>query len=818
MHALNNFTGDFRLALRSLARDRGFTATALLTIALCLGANVALFAVVNAVLLRPLPFADSNRLVMVGNAYPKAGVEDAIGVSVPHYLERRAGIEAFADAAAYKDAGETIGEAGSPDRVDSMNVTPSFFKVLQAQPALGRTFADEEGFYGKNNVIVLSDGLWRTKFAADPAVVGRTVRLGGGTTSTVIGVMPPDFRFLSSHAQLWVPLCFDDEQRKPSSRHSNNMAMIARLKPGIALATAQSQIDALNKSTLATDPYASLVIDAGFRTDVKNLHESYVGRMRSVVVLLQAGVLFLLLIGVINLANLLLVRASARGKELSIRQVLGAGRARIARQILAETLTIALLGGALGLLLGWAGLRGMNLMGADQLPRSGELRLDGIVCLAAFAGSALLGILLALPVIWHSQHGNLATALSVESRGGTTSRATHRLRHTLIVAQFALAFVLLAGAGLLGLSFNRVLSVNPGFQPEQVLTGNVPLPWASYKEEKSRIAFIQRLSDELKTQPGVAAVGFTTGLPFGGSGDVNAITVIDHEPKPGEALQAHNTSGVTGDYFSALNIPLREGRLLNSEDTARGNRVCVIDETVARRYWGDHSPLGGRLYNGTKTDGGDPYTIVGVVGTVKQNDLADAKGVGAVYFPYAHYAGLQFTVALRTTLAPAATGPVLRAAVLHIDPDLPVTDLRTLNARIDESLATRRSPMLLSVIFAGVALVLASVGLYGVLAYAVSQRRREIGVRMALGAQPAQIRAQFLGLGARLVVAGVLIGILGAWFCGKAMSSLLFGVGAVNVGVLAVTAFVLVAIALLACLLPAIRAARVPPMEALRGE
>ncbi|HEY0946785.1 MAG TPA: ABC transporter permease [Opitutaceae bacterium] len=818
MPSIESLLGDFRLAVRSLGRDKGFAVTALLTFAICLGANVALFAVVNAVLLRPLPFPDAERLVMVGNSYPKAGVPDAIGVSIPHYLERRDGVAAFAESAAWRGGGETIGEAGATDRVASMSVTPSFFRVLQAQPALGRTFTDEEGFYDKNSVVVLSDALWRSKFAADPNVVGRTVRLGGGWMCTVIGVMPPNFRFLSEKAQLWVPLCFSDDDRKPMQRHSNNMAMIARLKPDASRTEAQAQIDALNQAALAGDPLAKLATDAGFRTEVKDLHENYVAAMRPALLLLQAGVLFLLLIGVVNLTNLLLVRASGRTKELSVRQVLGAGRVRVARQLLTETLVLALGGGALGLAFGWVALHSLNLMGVDQLPRSGELRLDGFVCAVALAAALVVGVLLALPVIWHSLRGNLAAALSVESRGGTTSRATHRLRHALIVAQFALAFVLLAGAGLLGLSFSRVLSVHPGFQPDHVLTASIPLPWGNYKDEKPRIAFIERLAQELKSAPGITAAGFSSSVPFGGNTSVNAITVLGHEPKPGESLQAHHTSGATGDYFTAMGIPLREGRFINADDTARGDRVCVVDEVFARYYWPDASALGHQLLNGVREDDEKPFTIVGVVGTVKQNDLADEKPRGAVYLPYAHYATNHFSVTLRTALPPETAGPALRAAVLRVDPDVPVADMKTLASRIDESLLNRRSPVLLAGIFAGVALVLAGVGLYGVLAYTVAQRRREIGVRMALGAQPEQIRTQFLGLGARLVAAGAALGGIGSWLSGRAMNTLLYGVGPAHPLVIGSTVAILTGLALLACWLPAARATRVPPMEALRSD
>ena len=412
----------------------------------------------------------------------------------------------------------------------------------------------------------------------------------------------------------------------------------------------------------------------------------------------------------------------------------------------------------------------------------------------------------------------LALALSVESRGGTTSRAAHRLRHTLIAAQFALAFTLLAGAGLLGLSFSKVLAVNPGFRPENLLTGGVSLPWDHYKDEKPRFAFIRRLDQELRAVPGVTAVGFSSSLPFSGHIDNNAISIEGQPPAPGDSLRTHYTSGVAGDFFAAMGISLREGRLLTDDDSVRSLRVCVIDEDVARRYWPGRSPLGHGLFNGVPDKGEKPYTIVGVVDSTKQTDLADVRATGAVYFPYIHYATQGITVLMRTVQAPEAAGPSLRAAVLRVDPELPVTDLKAMTAVIDESLVARRSPLMLAGMFAAIALVLAAVGIYGVLAYAVAQRRREIGVRMALGALPQQVLAQFLSLGARLVIIGSLLGGLGGWLTGRAMAGLLFGVSPFNPAVFAATAGILGIVAMAACLAPAVRAARVPPMEALRSE
>lgn len=807
---------DVRLSVRNLARERSFTFTALLILGLCLAANIAIFAVVNSVLLKPLPFPDAGQLVLVSNAYPKAGVERA-GASAPHYLERRQEIEAFADAAAERRSGVTIGEAGSPERVESTTATPSFFRVLGVNAALGRTFTDEEGFYGKHQVVVLSDSLWRQRFGADPAVIGQKMRINA-ESFTIIGVMPATFRYLSHPAKLWTPLCFSDDDRKSDRRHSNSMQMIARLKPGVSVATAQAQVDALNARTLQSDPFGKTVIDAGFHTMVRDLGKDYVAELRPVLLLLQAGVLFLLLIGAVNLANLLLVRATGRTKEFCIRQALGAGWTQLARSLLTESVVLSLLGGVIGLGLGAVALRGITLLAADRLPVRIEPQLDLTVGLVVLAGTLLLGVALALPVIWHALRGNLNSALSVESRGGTTSRGVHRLRHGLIVAQIALAFVLLAGTGLLGLSFSRVMAVNPGFQPERILTGQIALPWVNYKEDKQRLAFVERLTTELQAVPGVTAVGIGTGMPFSGSDNNSATWIEGRQPEPGESLQAHYTSGVAGDYFQTLGVPLREGRFLTTADLRSEAKVCVIDEDVARRYWPNESALGHRVTNETPENPERKFfTIVGVVGAVKQKDLSDQRSNGAIFYPYSDFAGSWFSVAVRTSQPPELVGNALRAAALRIDPELPVDQLKTMETRVEESVASRRLPLLLAAIFASVALVLAAIGIYGVLAYSVAQRQREIGVRMALGALPEQIRAQFLGLGGRLLLIALPLGLLGAWLAGRAMTGLLYGVAPGNGLVLGGTALLLALVAMLACLVPSRRAAQVAPIEALRS-
>lgn len=812
---LPSLVQEVRQAARGLSREPRFALTALAILGLCFAANVAIFALVHDVLLSPLPFREADRLVTVVNRYPKAGVERA-GASVPHYLERRQGIAAFENAAAFRFSGVTLGEKGAPDRVDAANVTPSFFPTLKATPALGRTFTEEEGFYGKNNVAVISDALWKSRFGGDPKVVGATLRINTDSY-TVIGVMPKGFRYLNNPADLWTPLCFSDDERGADRRHSNGMEMIARLKPGVTVAEAQAQINALNQSSLPQDPYRQIVEGAGFNTTVSDLHGDTVNELRPVLLLLQAGVLFLQLIGAVNLANLLLVRASGREKEFGIKQALGADGWQLARSLVFECVVLSVAGAVFGLALGEAALRLIGALISSHFPVPvGGLSLG--VCLWTLLASLGFGLLLALPVVWHILRGSLAETLSVESRSGTTSRAAHRLRHTLIVAQIALAFVLLSGAGLLGLSFERVLASSPGFRPEQVLTARVDLPWKNYQKRAQRSAFVERLLAELGTLPGVRSAGITSNVPFGGSHNNSAIWVEGRVLGQGESLQAFDLVGVRGDYLKCLGVPLREGRFLEESDQREGVRNCLVDEGVAKRYWPEGGALGHRLFNEPPEKGALPYTIVGVVGSVKQEDLADDKSRGAVYLPYVEQASLGFLITVRTELAPETAGAAMRAAVLRIDPELPLHDVRPMESRIDGSLSERRLPLALALAFAGIALVLAAAGIYGVLAYAVAQRRREIGVRLALGAQPEQILRQFLGLGLKLLAFALPLGLVGALLSGRAMSGLLFGVSATDPLVLGLTALALGAVALLACVVPSRVASRVHPCEALRSK
>jgi predicted permease len=815
---LDRLGADVRLAARSLLRARAFTVTVLLIIALCLSANVGIFTMVNSVLLRPLPFREPDRLVMVHNNYAKAGLLH-IGVSVPHYLERRRGVAAFADAALIRHRAAYLDVAGSTESLEAAQVTPSFFRVLGVDAAVGRTFSEDEGVEGRDKVVVLSDGYWREHFNADTGAIGRTLRLEN-TPYTIVGVMPPGFRYLSYASRLWRPLSFSDEDRGDDRRHDDGSEMIARLRPGATLAEAQAQLDAVNERARKLDPMAEMVRSVGFFSDVVDLRADHVADFRPALLLLQAGVLFLLLIGTVNLANLFMVRATGRAKEWSLRQVLGAGRFQLIRALLVEALMLSGTGGLIGLGLGAAALKGWSRLAAGRLPAEAALGLDTTVCLAALGLSLALGLLLALPVLWLTVRGDLATALAFESRGGTTARSVHRLRHALIVAQVALAFVLLSGAGLLGLSFVRVLEVEPGFQRDNLVTGIVTLPWWSdYKEPARRTALIARLLANLRSEPGAASAALSGGVPFTGRTWVQAWSIAGRTPSSDEFIKEGLFSNiVSGGYFATLGIPLREGRLVDDDDVQQKRLVCDIDEEFARRHWPHGGALGHLIaqpYN-PKDPHQDRYAIIGVVGSVKQDDLADRQAHGAAYFPIQDPA--EFVVTLRTRQTVEAAGASLRDAVLRADPGLMVNDIEPMASRIEGSLATRKTPLVLAALFAGVSLVLAAVGVYSVLAYSVSQRRREIGVRMALGAQPSQILRQFLGLGLRLLAVGLPLGVLGAWIAGHAIAGMLFAVEPLSLQVLGATAAVLVAAALPACLLPSRRAARVSPNEALRAD
>ncbi len=814
---------EIKYAFRMLLNAPVFTLTALATVAICLGANLAIFAVINSILLRPLPFPQSDRLVTIFNTYPKAGVEND-GSSITNYYERRGNIAAFSSISIYDEGAEVVGDPGSTNQVAMMRISPDFFATLGVHLAMGRNFTEEEAAVAENNgVIILSDGYWRQRLNADPNILGRDI-LVNGIQRKIVGVLAPDFRFLSSEARIIKPIRTRPEQRAPSQRHSGGGAirMIARLKPGVTIAEAQAQIDAHNAAVEQDNPEAKMMAEAGFRSPVVSLHANHVRSIRPTLWLMQGGVFFLLLIGAVNLVNLLLIRASGRVKEMAIRQSMGASRRHVVRQVLTETVLLTALGGLLGVLVGAWGTQLLQVLGANRLPLGAHIEFDRWLAAIGLFSAILLGVAIAVPIAWFNLSSHLAITLQTESRTGTINRSTQRLRHGFIVAQIALAFVLLAGAALLGLSLKKVMAVSPGFRADHVLTGECTISWQS---EPDRIGIVDRFLESIRQQPGIAAAGTITNIPLSGDNGKTAVKPKDYVPPPGQSLHGHYSYGVNGDYFTALGIALREGRFLTSADSHSGERVCVVDEDFARRYWPEGGALGhqifhpGITYNGkSEVEDGNIFTIVGIVGPVKQAELTEAQGQGAVYLPYAYRDNASLFVVTRTSQRPEAFAETMRKLVRAAHPEIAFDNIRSMDTRVAESLIARRSPALLAGIFAGVALLLAAIGTYGLLSYAVAQRTREIGIRMALGAQREQIGAQFLSLGLRLLAAGTFVGLIGAWIAGRAMQSVLFDVPALPVVTLLGTAALMTVVSLIACFIPARRATKVDPMVALRAE
>jgi predicted permease len=818
LHLFDEFRRELSYAARLLRKTPGFTVTALLTLAVCLGANLTIFAVIDSVLLRPLPFPGADRLVTIFNTYPKAGVERD-GSSITNYYERRGHISAFASLSIYSYGTEIIGEPGSTEREQTMRVSPDFFATLGLGPAIGRTFTDAETTFQTDDVAILSDTFWRQRYNADPNVIGRQVRVNS-VSRTVIGVLPPSFRFLSSDARVFLPLASRPEDRTPANRHSggNVIQMIARLQPGVTLAQAQSAIDAQNAALELDDPQAKMIADAGFRSLVVALHGDHVAAIRPTLLLLQAAALALLLIGAVNLVNLLLVRASGRVKELAVRQALGASRGYVVSEVVVETTLLTLGGGLLGLAVGAGGIHLLRVLGADHLPLGSRIALDVRLALVSVAVAIVLGIVFAVPVAWFNLRRHLGNALQSESRGGTSGHTTQFLRHSFIVSQIALAFTLLAGTGLLSLSLQRAVAVSPGFQSDHILTGQILLPWADYPDA-TRLAFIEKLMDNVGHAPGVLSAGVINNVPFSGHSGKSAATVLGHVLRPGESARGHYSYGVAGDYFRAMGFALRSGRFLTAEDSHRSERVCVVDEDFAHYYWPNASAIGQRLWDGSEAGKDvEAFTVVGVVSAAKQAGLTEEEAQGAIYYPYAFRVGDSFFVAIRTSFSPESLGLTLQRAVRQIDANVPVSDIRSMDTRIADSLVARRSPALLAGLFSGIALLLTAIGTYGVLSYAVAQRRREIGLRMALGAQPGQIRGQFFYLSLRLLSAGTVLGVIGAWLTGRAMKAVLFHVPALDLSILAGATCVMALLSLAACVLPSHRAAHISPMEALAEE
>ena len=817
---------DLRFAARLLWKDRSFTATTVATLALCVAANTAIFAIVHSVLLTPLPFQGAERMATIYNSYPGAGAVRASN-GVPDYYDRLAQVTAFEEIAMYRTSGITIGGQGLGDveRVTSMPVTPSFFRVLQAQPYRGQLFTENEAEVGQEKKAVLSYGLWQRLYGGRDDALGREVRLNG-VLYTVIGVMPESFRFIDPDVQLWTPVAFAAEDRSDDRRHSNNWQQMGRLRPGSTIEQAQAQIDAVNAANLARFPQLKeILINAGFHTVTKPFQADLVESTSRTLYLLWGGVLCVLLIGCVNVANLVSVRASARARELATRHALGASIQRLSRQILTETVLVAIVGGLLGIVLGWWALGAAELLGLDQLPRGYEIGLDAR-SLAFTLGLVLaVGLLVGLFPVMALRRANLGQIVREEGRSGTASRRTRFVRRALVTSQVAFALILLVGAGLLLASFQRVLAVDPGFDADRLLTGSLSFPAARYQDEVAVRTAIARILAQVRSAPGVEAAGFTTTLPISGDHNDSVIVAEGYQMAPGESLISPSQVRVSPGYFEAMRTELRRGRFFDARDVKDAQRVIIVDEQLAQKFWPGQDAIGRRMYlPGNAQDFLTPppkeewLTVVGVVEKVRLDGLVDGPGfrtVGAYYIPLDQSFERTLTLAVRTAQEPASVTSAIRRELATIDPELPLYGVRTMEERVSVSLVDRRTPMILASSFAVVALFLAAIGIYGVLAYQVSQRTREIGIRMALGAATTSIFGMVLREGAAIVVIGVALGLSGAFLLRQTLQSQLYEVGAMDPLVIASVGSILLLVAITACLLPARKAARTDPVVAL---
>jgi predicted permease len=813
---------DFIFGLKLLFKQRVFTAAALLTLALCIGANTAIFTVLENVVLRGLPFPQSERLVTMFNIYPGVGVDRGSN-GIPDFLDRRKMTNVFSEVALIGGAGYEVGTEGSPQRIQGQNVTPPFFQVLGVRPLVGRTFTEEEAELGKEKVAVLTEGLWKDLFARDPNVVGKDIRLSG-TPYRIVGVMPATFGIPGADdVRVWTSFAFTKQQTSDQARHSNSWGMIARLKPGVTLAQAQERIDDLNRRNLDLFPqYRQLLINARFATRVIGLRDEITRDIRPTLYLLQIAVAVVLLIGCVNLANLMLVRSNVRMKEFAIRNSLGAGRWRIARQLLTESVALALMGGALGIAVGYGGVRLLSYLGAKDLPRGATIGLDPGALAFTAAIALLTGMVFGGVPLIHVLRRDLNAVFRGSERTGTAARGAVWVRSTLVVCQFAFAFVLLIGAGLLTMSFARLLGVDPGFQAENVATAQVALPRVRYGDDARTRSFFADLLQRLTAIPGVRYAGETTYLPFTGNNNSSVIGIVGRALAPGENPPVPGRNTITPGYLQAMRIPLIQGRDISDSDGPDAPKVVLIDQFLARKYFPKGDAIGARILNGIQLPGNpqkpDECTIVGVVGSVKTGNLAEDNPVGQLYFSYKQYVPRSVHVVLRTERDNPQLIAAIRRALHQADPELPLYDVKSMPERVAASLRNQRAAMGLCLIFAGLAVLLAAVGIYGVLAYSVSQRTREFGIRVALGAGGRELVGMVVGQGLRMAALGLAAGAAGAFALTRMMSALLFGVRPSDPAVFLAVAAVLAAVASIASLIPSARAARIPAAVALRYE
>jgi predicted permease len=805
---------DIRYGLRGLWKRPGFTAVALLTLALGIGANAAIFSVVNAVLLKPLQFREPERLAIVW--------EDATFVGFPHntpapanYADWKNQAQSFEDMAATHESSLNLTGDGEPERVPTRRVTANFFSLLGVQPLLGRGFLSAEDRPQANRVVVLSYPLWQSRYGGDRNILNRTILLNG-QQHTVVGVMPAGFQWLDTEEKLWVPLALDAEEMANRSNHY--LTVIARLKPGVSMVQAQSEMNAL-MTRLAKD-HPQELWEGKLGAIVMPLHEQLAGDARRPLLVLLVAVAFVLLIACANIASLLLARAAGRRREIAVRTALGASRGRIVRQLLTESMLLSVFGGSCGLLLAIWSFGFFEKLIPEGMKQSTNLKLDGSILLFSLATSIVTGIVFGLIPALQTAGVDLNESLK-QSGGRSGSGSGMRLRSGMIVFEVSLSLVLLVGAVLLIQTLFQLFNQYSVLAPEKVLTMRTPLPLTKYDEPGKRNAFYQNVLQRVESIPGVASAGYVTAIPLTWKGGTSGVFPEGtRDPVPGVSYDAIHRQ-VSANYLQTMSIPLRQGRYFTAQDNEQAMPVAIVNETMAREYWPNGDAVGRRFKLGDPREDTPWYTIVGIAGDVRQMGI-DVAVKGEMYLPYAQVPDYDFyaprDLVLRTDGDPMSVAGAVREAVRAADPDQPISNVATMAEVLGTETAPRRLGMILLTAFAVLALLLASLGIYGVLAFFVAQHRNEIGVRLALGATPARILLLVLQKGMKLTLLGVAIGLAASFVLTRLMTSLLFGVKAVDPFTFAAVPLLLAGVALLACWIPARRAARVDPMVALRYE
>jgi putative ABC transport system permease protein len=804
---------DIRYGIRGLLKRPGFTVIALITLALGIGANTAIFSVVNAVLLRPLPFQKPEELVIVW--------EDATFAGFPHntpapanYVDWKTQNQSFVDmAASHEDSFNLTGD-GEPERVSAYSVTANFFPLLGVQPLLGRSFLEEEDRPGSHKVVILSYSLWQSRYGGDRNILNREILLNGEKHS-VVGVMPASFQFFERDVRLWVPIALDEEGW--ANRGGHYLAVVARLKPGVPVAQAQADMNAIMRRIAVDHPGETMEGKLGAL--VLPMRDEFVGDARNSLIVLLVAVAFVLLIACANVAGLLLARAVGRRKEIALRMALGAGRTRVIRQLLTESLLLAIAAGVLGSLLAYASFTFLQGLIPEQMALAASLKLDVRILMFTIAISIVTGIVFGLVPALQSANFDLNDALK-QSSGRVTS--TGRLRSAMIVFEVALSIVLLVGAGLLIQTLFQLFRQYSILEPEKVLTMRTILPREKYKEAPQRNQYFQQVLQRIEHLPGVVAAGYSTSIPLMWKGGTSGFYPEGLKaPVPGMAYDANHRQ-VTAHYLKAMNIPLRQGRYFESSDNAQSLPVAIINETMARQYWPGENALGRRFKIGDPDEPGKQWKeIVGIVADIRQMGI-DEPVKAEMYFPNEQVTDWPgYTprdLAIRTNGDPSNLAGAVRQIIREIDPDQPVSNVATMAEVLGTEAAQRRMGMIMLAGFAALALLLASLGIYGVLAYFVTQHTNEIGVRQALGATPRDILLLVLRKGMGLTLTGVAIGLAAAFALTRLVSSLLFGVKAADPFTFATVPMLLLLVALLACYNPARRATKVDPLVALRYE